>query len=111
MHLRMRGRVWEGMCREGKQEVLREEGMEGSRRCHCRVYLACVYACVCACVFVCVRAPACVHVFIVCLPAFAASRPAVRQQPAMRASAGAQPVLRVTEAPPSRAPARPAQTS
>ena len=27
MHVRMRGRVCEGVCREGKQEVRREEGM------------------------------------------------------------------------------------
>jgi hypothetical protein len=140
----MRGRVCESMGREGKREVLREEGMgEADGVIAGNSWDVC--ALVCACVFVCAHAPACARVLFVslyaclfvrvcvpsCVPAFvqAASRPATMhaacrpssaisvhvtapdtrrrrmlRQPAMRASAGAQPALHVTDAPPSRPP-------
>jgi hypothetical protein len=57
----IRGRIWEGVCREGKQEVWHEEGMGKSRRFHRRVLLVCVFLHVCECLFMClcVRVCAC----------------------------------------------------
>jgi hypothetical protein len=140
VRVRMLGRVCEGVGREGKQEVRREEGMGEadiviagySWRVCCRV---CACVCVRACAPVCACAHMCVLVFVQGFIAWFCARSessriearrdacsvqtisgylsrrdgagytgAAHAAAASQACAGAQPALRVTDAPPSRPP-------